>query len=387
LVVVVNLGRIVFAPLLEPLRASFGLSVGTAGLLATLVWLGSAAPRIPVGHVLTRYPRHRVLLVTGAWLTLMAGLTATAGLTPLVPATPLLFVGAFAVGLAGGAYFVAANPLISELYPENVGRVLGIHGTAAQSAAVIAPGVAAAALALGSWRWALGAIAVMAAVSTAVLYRTTRVTDLPAAGREDRHLLTAARAQWPLLATAVAIFGVTNLVWNGVFNLYVTYITTTTTLPQSTARTLLTITFAAGIPAFWFSGRLADRLPTLPYLFGIITAFAMTLLALTAVDTFIPLVAVSIAMGYAIHGVYPAIDTYLLGTLPDHHRASAYSVYSGALAAVGAFGSVIVGTATDAGYAFDGVYRVFVAAILAVVVCMTLLLVGGYLPTGEPQHH
>ena len=44
---VVNLARVVFAPLIEPISAATGASDATLGLLATLVWAGSAVARLP----------------------------------------------------------------------------------------------------------------------------------------------------------------------------------------------------------------------------------------------------------------------------------------------------------------------------------------------------
>jgi predicted MFS family arabinose efflux permease len=374
LVFLLNLGRVLFAPLLEPLRASFGLTASTAGLLATLVWLGSGLPRVPVGIVLTRVSRHRVVLATGAWLAGSAALTASA----TTPGTLLL--GGFLLGLSTGAYFIAANPLVSELFPERVGRALGIHGAAAQSAAVLAPVLAGVAVGAGSWRYALWLVAGGAAVGTLLLAWQGRHTPMPSAGDADRHFLRAAREQWPLILTGIALFGVTGFVWNGVFNFYVTYVTDVKGLSPELGRTLLTVVFAAGVPAFWLAGRVADRVSTLPFVLAIVATFASSLVALTVVQGFWPLVAVSVCMGFVIHGIFPAMDTYLLGGLPDRHRSSAYATYSGVVMLVGALGSVTVGTLTDAGVPFDTVYHLFVVAIGGTLIVMTTLFARSHLP-------
>jgi MFS family permease len=75
-----------------------------------------------------------------------------------------------AVGIASGAYFVSAVPLIGEMYPDRVGKRIGIHGTAAQLAAVAAPTVVVVVVAATSWRavfWLLAA----AALLTTLLFR------------------------------------------------------------------------------------------------------------------------------------------------------------------------------------------------------------------------
>jgi len=92
--------------------------------------LGSTAPRLPAGWALTRFSRQYVVLVSGAMLTVGALGVA------LAPGVPTLMAAAFAIGLASGVYFVAANPFIAELFPTRVGRVMGVHGMASQLAAV-----------------------------------------------------------------------------------------------------------------------------------------------------------------------------------------------------------------------------------------------------------
>jgi MFS family permease len=91
-------------------------------------------------------------------------------------------------------------------------------------------------------------------------------------------------------------------------------------------------------------------------------------------------------MGFVIHGIFPAMDTYLLGGLPDRHRSSAYAVYSGVVMLVGAMGSVTVGTLTDAGVPFDTVFHLFVVAIGGTLFVMGTLYARSQLPavtTGE----
>lgn len=377
LVFLVNLARVVFAPLLNPLRAAFGVGNATVGLLATLAWLGSASPRLPVGYLLTRVPRRYVILGAGAVL------TAAAAFASLAPSIEVLMVAAFCLGLSSGAYFIAANPLVSELFPDRVGAALGVHGASSQVAAVLAAPFVGVALAAGDWRLAFRAMAVAGAVSTLALFAAAAVTPLPDAGRADRDLLGAARAQWRIILAGVAFIGATGLVWNGVFNFYDIYMTEARSLPPGAPRTMLTVVFAAGLPAFLVSGRLADRLPSVPYLLGICGTFAACLAALTVTHGYWPLVAVSAVTGYVIHSLFPAIDTYLLGTLPDENRASAYAVYSGSMMLLQAAGSTIVGVLREAGHSFDAVFLGMAGGLGVVLVALVGLYLDGRLPAGS----
>ena len=373
LIFVINLARVVFAPLIEPIRVATGAGDAALGLLATMVWVGSAVPRLPTGVLLTRVSRARAIFASGVVLTLGTAFTA------LTPDPALLLVGAFTMGLASGVYLIAANPLISELFSETPGRALGLHGVASQLAAVAAPGLVTLALAVGDWRTTLQAMAVAAGVTTVVFTLVARRTDFPEAGRQDTEFLAAVRAQWRIVLTAVVALGLATMVWNGVFNFYVTYLATIG-VEATAGRTLLQVVFGAGVPAFYLSGRLADRLPPLPYLLAILAAFTGCILLLPTVRGFPALVAFSAVLGYVIHSLFPAIDTYLLGSLPDRHRASAYAAYGAGMMLLQAPGSLIVGLLREAGVAFPTIFEWMGVGLVVVLVVLLALHADGRLP-------
>jgi DHA1 family inner membrane transport protein len=374
LVFFVNLGRVVFAPLLEPLRAAFGVDSATLGLLATLVWIGSASPRLPTGYLLTRVPRHYVVFATGGLLTFATALTSVA------PGIRALQGGAFLMGVASGAYFIAANPLVSELFPDRVGRVLGIHGMASQVAAVSAPLFVTGILVIGDWRTAFQVMSVGAFLSTMLFTVTAWRVALPEAGLEDRNMLEAIREQWLIVLTGVVMLGATAFVWQGVFNFYVRYLIVGKGLTEQTGNLLLSVAFGAGVPAFYVSGRLADRLPIVSYLLSLLAIFAALVLTFTAASGIVALVAVSVGLGLTIHSLFPAIDTYLLGSLPDRHRGSAYAAYSASMMTIQSTGSWVVGSLTEAGYTFDTVFQTAALGLVAVVLVLALAHSQGRLP-------
>jgi MFS family permease len=371
----VNFGRVAFAPLVDVFIRS-GISPATAGLAATAVWVGSALPRLPTGYLLTFVRRHRVILGMGLSLAVAAALTA------LSPGIRFTVGGALLVGVATGVFFIAANPLVSELYPERVGLAVGVRGMFSQIAAVAAPFFVAAAVALGSWRVAFGALAALALVATAAFGVAANRATLPDAGAADRDLLGAIHAEWRLVAVGIVFVGGVGFVWQGVFNFYVTYLGAAKGLTAGTATTLLTVTFAAGIPSFLLAGRLADRFSYLPLLLAIVAGFVACLLALTAVEGVVALAAVSVAMGLIVHALFPVGDAYILETLPDARRASAYSGYSATMMLIQAPGSVAVGALAQTGLSYAGVFRGYALFVAAVAVGMGALARAGRLPAG-----
>lgn len=381
LVFFVNLGRVIYAPLLEPFRSTFDASAGAVGLLATLVWLGSALPRFPTAYLLTRVPRHRVVLATGF---LLAGGSVLAASSRSLA---MLYVGALSMGIASGVYYVSAIPLISELYPSRVGRAIGINGTASQIAAVAAPPAVGAVLAIrwpiAAWRVIFLGIALASAVSAVLFAITARRANLSESQTVDRDLPSALRTQWPLIATAIVFVGLTGTVWLGLFNLYGTYLVASKGFSEGTSRTMLTVVFATGVPAFWLTGSIADRVPFVPLLLAISAGFVACLIALIAAQGVAAVFAVSAVMGYVVHSLFPTSDTYLLSSFPNEHRGSAYALYSGTMMPIQATGGVVIGGLVDLGFAFDEVLSGFAVALSVLTVALALLYRAGRLPSGE----
>lgn len=374
LVFLVNFARVVFAPLIGQFIGEFSIGEGTAGLIVTLAWLGSAAPRLPAGWALTRFSRQRVILVSGAMLT--AGALGVA----LAPGVPTLMAAAFAVGLASGVYFVAANPFIAELFPTRVGRVMGVHGMASQLAAVAAAPVVTVAL-WYDWRIAFYGLAAAAAATTVVFVLLARRTELPGAGAADTDFVAGALSEWKLILAGVVLMGLTSFVWQGLFNFYELYMVDKG-LARSTARNLLTVIFAAGVPAFLVSGDLADRLPHIPYILGIVSTFIASVVLVVVSSGLVAVVLASVAVGFTIHMLFPAGDTYLLASLPDDSRASAYAVFSAGMMTTQAAGSWVVGEAIEAGASYDAVFLVLAAGLGLIVVAYAVLERLGRVPGG-----
>ena len=373
LVFLVNLARIIFAPLLDVFIAEFAIGEATAGLVVTLAWVGSASLRLPTGWLLTKVPRHHLVLVSG---TILAGSSAVAATATTVPH---LMVGTFLMGIASGVYFVSANPLVSELFPDRVGRVMGVHGAASQVAAVVAAPLVALTLFV-NWRLSLWLIAVGAGAVTLYIYVVAGQTDLPDAGREDSDLIAGALSEWRLIGTALAIAGITVFIWQGVFNFYELYMQSKG-LSRGMSSTMLTLVFAAGIPAFFVGGDLADRLPKIPYLLGIVGTFAASLFVLTTVESLPGLIAVTVVIGFVIHTLFPAVDTYVLGTLPDETRGSAYAVFSSIWMLSQSLGSYVLGVFIEGGYTYDEVFAASAVVLGASVVILFIVDRTGRLPS------
>lgn len=372
LVFLLNLSRIVFAPLLDVFIAEFPIGEATAGLIVSLTWIGSAAPRLPTGWLLTKVPRHPVVVAAGAVLSVSAAIAATAG------SVSHLMAGAFLMGIGSGVYFVSAHPLVSELFPQQVGRMMGIHGASSQLASVTAAPFVGLAL-LIDWRLSLWVISAFAALATVYTWYAGRRTDLPDAGTADSRFVAGALSEWRLVLTTLVIGGFAMFVWQGLFNFYELYMQSKA-LSAGEAGALLTLVFAAGVPAFYVGGDLAERLPHVPYILGIVGSFGACVYLLTLVDGLLLVGVVTVGIGFFAHAVFPATDTYMLDTLPDRSRASAYAVFSSTAMMTQALGSGVVGWLIEDGYSYDLVFGTAAVLLLTTTGCLAVLERMGRLP-------
>jgi hypothetical protein len=154
-------------------------------------------------------------------------------------------------------------------------------------------------------------------------------------------------------------------------------------MTSPTANLYLTVVFAAGLPAFWFGGQLADRLPHVPYILAILSGFVGSVVVLISVDGVFSLLVVSIAIGYSIHSLFPALDTYFLSSLPDESRGATYAAFTGLSLLIEANGTAFVGTMVDAGYEFDAVFGGLASFVGCVVLGLAGLYATGRLPSAN----
>jgi Arabinose efflux permease len=369
MVFLLNFGRTIFAPFVEEFQVVFGVGPAALGLVTSLVWFGAAAGRIPVAYGLTRISRHRMLGVMGAVAVGGAVLTASA------MSIGQLQLGALAIGLGAGGYFVIAVPLLGAIFPDAVGRSIGIHGMAAQVAAVIVGPIAIVAIVTEGWRpifWTLaGTLAVVTVVSV-VLLRAQADAGMPTTHRE----FTAVLAHWRPVTVALVITATAGFLWIGYFNFFVSYLLAAKGVDISLGGWLLTLMFAAGVPAFYIAGRVVDRLPPLPFIYLMLSSFAGGIIALTAVDRLWAIVGLSLLIGFSIHTLFPAIDTWLIRQLDPTVRESAYASFTGLSLLIESAGPGTVGWLVARGVEYDVVFRSLAVMVVVMVAIMTVLTTG-----------
>lgn len=261
--------RMVYPVLLPYLRVAYGLDLGMAGLLLTILWGAYAIGQFPGGLLTDQFGERIVLATSTLTSALMLVLVITAGFTTIVFATTALF------GFTTALYGVARYTAISKIFPERDGTAIGVTLAAGNVENAILPATAGVLAAAYAWQYGFGFAVPLFVLVGVFLWRFVPRDASETAGdtfsRETAsHVLVELRRPAVLLVTAMLILGIT--VWQTFTGFYPTYLIEIKGLPSTTAAALFSFFFALAIVIQPLSGAFYDRFGirrTLPLFLGV----------------------------------------------------------------------------------------------------------------------
>lgn len=352
-------------PLLPALVDAYGITPGTASLSISVTTAALALGVIPASALSERWGR-RPVMVGSLAAAVVFGLAAA-----VAPGFGMLLVLRGLEGLAlAGLPAVGMAYLADEIHGEHLGGAMGLY-VAGNSVGGFGGRIVVSALAdlTGSWRWALGGIALLSAACLAVF-----AVVLPASRRFRPtavgvgELLRTARAHLadPVMRRLYAV----GLLVMGVFVCAYNYVTFVLLGPPFRLPALVVgfvfVLYAVGTATSTRAGRLADRLGARPVLLGaagvgVLGAVAMLVPWVGAVVAGLALVTVGF---FAAHTVASA----WVGQRARHGRAVASGLYLGAYYVGSSVGGTLGGVAYGiAGWPATVAFMVVLFALAALV--------------------
>jgi fucose permease len=295
--------------LVPSFTAAFDVSPATVGLLAPATSVGFTAVAVLVGLSLGRVPV-RTLVVVGS----LGTAAALAGLW-LAPTFVALGVAASLRTAFTGLVRGVDRPVVSHLYPASRGRFYSLLDLSWAAGAAVGPVLVTAALAVGDWRLAYLALAVVALPMAALA-----VGRSPPAGMDREEPLAPGDVPPVLRHPSVAGMALVLALVVGVEGVFFTWLPYfgTTFLERSSANLLLSTYLVGYVPGRYAFSRLADRTAyvrlALPAAVGaaLLTAVAVTALRGPAV---FPAV---FAVGALVSGLYPTTVAWATDALPEY---------------------------------------------------------------------
>ncbi|MGM0372166.1 MAG: MFS transporter [Halobacteriota archaeon] len=362
--------RMSYPVLLPYIRQSFDLSLSVAGLLVTIIWLGSALGQLPGGILADRFNERYVMT---------AGLAVVAGalsIVALVGSPIAVFVGTGLVGVGLSLYPIARITVLSDIYPDNIGSALGVTmatGDIGQTVLPPAAGFIAGAIA---WQMGFGVLVPLFLLLAGLVWAVVPDSD-PSAGTEAgesaisleraRDVIEELRTRTMVLTTVVLF--VYLLVWQSFTAFYPTYLVDVKDLSPGVAGTVFALFFGVGVLVKPVAGAAYDRFGMRASLLAVLIGPVFGLAVLPAVEGFWTLVGLTAVISTML-GSGAITQSYLADTIPERIRGTGLGVVRTTAATLGSAGPVLFGLVAERGY-FDEGY-LLLAGLMVLVVAFTL---------------
>ncbi|MFW5965818.1 MAG: MFS transporter [Halodesulfurarchaeum sp.] len=359
-------------PILLPfVREEFGLSLSVAGLLVTIVWLGSALGQLPGGILSDRYSERRLLSVA---LLVVAGAIGV-----VVAAGPLgLFLGTALVGLGLSLYPIARISVLTELYPQAVGSALGVTMATGDIGQTLLPPAVGFLAGAAAWQLGFGALAplflLLAGVVWLVVPKSAVTTADRSEGiRERTRDLFAVLATRTMTLTTLVLF-VYLLVWQSFTGFYPTYLHEVKGLSPGVASAVFALFFGVGVLVKPAAGAAYDRLGMRSSLVAVLVGPVLGLSALPFVDGVLAIGGLTAIVSMML-GSGAITQSYLAEAIPRELRGTGLGVVRTTAATLGSAGPVLFGAIAEHGF-FDEGY-LLLSGLMGVVLGLTLLMPDG----------
>jgi predicted MFS family arabinose efflux permease len=357
--------RQAFPVLLPHLQTAYGLTLTTAGLLLTVLWLAYAVGQLPGGVLADQI---------GEGTTMVVSMVAAAGSVTLIVLggpTVLLFVATGLFGFSTALFGVVRLSALSDVYPDTVGTAIGVMSAAGDLGNTVLPPIATV-LAVGlAWQFgfsfaialfALVAVGIWAIVPAQTSKRTGGTAISLAGALETRSLLWQRSI---VLITVIQI--VANAVYQAFTGFYPTYLMEVKEFSPTLASGLFALFFALGIAMKPLGGAAYDRVGARWALFVILAGSGVALVALPLVNGVWPVIAVTAVVSVMLGGG-AVVLAYMTTAVPNEIQNTGLGTLRTIYMTIGAASPVVFGTVADHGFFDEAFY------LLAVITGVALAL-------------
>lgn len=363
--------RMIYPVLLPFFRDTFGLSLTIAGLLITVLWLGSAVGQLPGGILADRYSERMVMAVSAIIVGLALVFVVTA------QTASILFVATGILGLGQSLYPIARITILSQIYPGRIGSALGVTMATGDLGQTVLPPIAGVLAVTIAWQAGLSFMIPLLLIVGAGIW-----VALPAEEKADdgENALSVERTRLLLDELRESNLGFVSIIlvlffltWQSFTGFYPTYLVEVKGLSSSTAGVLFSAFFAFGVIVKPLAGAAYDRIGMRSALVILLAGPVVGLGSLPFIEGFWPLAGITAIVSVML-GSGTVTQSFLADAFSVEIRGTGLGVVRTMTSIVGATGPVLFGGIADRGY-FDEGY-LLLAVVLVVVILLTLRLPG-----------
>ncbi|MFB6290473.1 MAG: sugar MFS transporter [Candidatus Bipolaricaulia bacterium] len=367
----VSLTFTIFPLLILPLEESLNLSHSLAGLVYTIMFIASAVGRFAESFGADQLGKDVFIYYSGYLIVLGAIIFS------LAPTYWLIIMGALLMGLGNGLFIPAGFAAVSELFPDERGKYIGLYDSIFPLSALGAYGVTSIGALLGSWRFAVGILGLYLLVTTVTLYviqgPPKRENKAASSGGfsptgEIKSAFVKAK-NCPVFLKMVALIVPVSIFAKGAVNFIPAYMVQARGLNQGIANLLYIVFMGLIIPGKMLSGRALDSKGAR---WTFLTVVGFILIGFTLFSQVPGLWALAIGIfvvAPARGGVYTAMHSHILDNLPEESVNLLYGLFMVSLSVFGSIGPGLVGALIDnVGFRWS-------FAVLLVVVLFTIPII------------
>jgi len=364
---------LVLLPAMIPILQGDLGDIGTVGMLASLVSLFYGWFSLPVGFIADKYSRR---LLIAASMVLCGGASIIVGLSPNVPVAA---VGMIILGIGASLYHPCGYAHMALVSDEMRGRYMGYQGLGGDMGMAVSFLTSSILGASFGWRmtfliWGVVGLA-MAAVDLLVIKDIVCEVDptqLRKGPVETLRRMFATAERRTLLLTFVIVV-ISGMLWTGVSNFIMVYITDVKMVALVIAGGLSTLKYTVGAFAMIIGGVLSDRLGRKKLLLFGYSLFAVSLVALTlAPSNLLILAGLVVVLGFAFFVTQSPMNA-LLGDISHKDTVGVtYGVNFTLKYGIGFFTPAIAGWLA-VNYSLNHVFYFFAALSAAAFLVATLI--------------
>lgn len=339
--------RMIYPALLPYLRTTYGLTLTTAGLLLTVLWLAYGLGQLP-GGMLADWAGERPLLILSSLL--------AAGMLTLVvlAASPVILFAATALfGLGTALYGVSRFTILKDIYPDRIGTATGVTMAAGDLGNAVMPPAAGVIAAAFAWQYGFGVTIPLFVLAAGGLWATlpthsSTATSLAETMDPDR---LAALLRRPVVVRAIVLLVAWGAIIQAFMGFYPTYLMDIKGLPTYLATGLFGLFFALGTLVKPLAGQAYDRVGVRAPLLLIMSITVVALVALPLATGLWSFVAITV-LASSLLGYETIVISDLTDRLPENARGTGLGSLRTIYIMLGALSPVIFGAVADRGY-FD----------------------------------
>jgi len=366
-------GYLVLLPAMIPILQGDLGDIGTVGMLASLVSLFYGWFSLPVGFIADKYSRR---LLIAASMVLCGGASIIVGLSPNVP---MAAIGMIILGIGASLYHPCGYAHMALVSDEMRGRYMGYQGLGGDMGMAVSFLTSSILGSSFGWRmtfliWGVVGLA-MAAVDLLVIKDIVCAVDptqLRKGPVETLRRMFATAERRTLLLTFVIVV-ISGMLWTGVSNFIMVYITDVKMVALVIAGGLSTLKYTVGAFAMIIGGTLSDKLGRKKLLLFGYSLFAVSLVALTLAPSNLLILAGLVAvLGFAFFVTQSPMNA-LLGDISHKDTVGVtYGVNFTLKYGVGFFTPAIAGWLA-VNYSLNHVFYFFAALSAAAFLVATLI--------------